>query len=78
VRLLSFHKDFLDNSSEGSITNRRVEDAWGLLDLVSENTDNWNLDKGKIIRDFYFRALGSLVVLSFPQPLNFSSVFPSL
>jgi hypothetical protein len=29
-------------------------------------------------RDFYFRALGSLVVLSFPQPLNFSSVFPSL
>jgi hypothetical protein len=30
------------------------------------------------IRDFYFRALRSLVVLSFPQPLNFSSVFPSL
>jgi hypothetical protein len=26
--------------------------------------------------DFYFRALGSLVVLSFPQPLSFSSVFP--
>jgi hypothetical protein len=31
-----------------------------------------------IRRDFYFRALGSLVVLSFPQPLSFSSVFPSL
>jgi hypothetical protein len=31
-----------------------------------------------IIWDFYFRAPGSLVVLSFPQPLNFSSVFPSL
>ena len=29
-------------------------------------------------RDFYFRALGSLVVLSFPQPLNISSVLPSL
>jgi hypothetical protein len=29
-------------------------------------------------RDIYFRALGSLVVLSFPQSLNFSSVFPSL
>jgi hypothetical protein len=27
-------------------------------------------------KDFYFRALGSLVVLSFPQPLSFSSVFP--
>jgi hypothetical protein len=27
-----------------------------------------------IFRDFYFRALGSLVVLSFPQLLSFSSV----
>jgi hypothetical protein len=26
--------------------------------------------------DFYFRALGSLVVLSFPQPLSFSLVLP--
>jgi hypothetical protein len=26
--------------------------------------------------DFYFCALGSLVVLSFPQPLSFSSVLP--
>jgi hypothetical protein len=49
VRLPSFHKDFLDNSSEGSFNNRRTEDAWGLLDLVSENTSNWDLDKGKII-----------------------------
>jgi hypothetical protein len=29
-----------------------------------------------IICDFYFRALGSLVILSFPQLLSFSSVFP--
>jgi hypothetical protein len=27
-----------------------------------------------LIRDFYFCALGSLVVLSFPQLLSFSSV----
>jgi hypothetical protein len=27
-------------------------------------------------RDFYFRAPGSLVVLSFPQLVSFSSVFP--
>jgi hypothetical protein len=27
-------------------------------------------------RDFYFRALGSLVVLSFPQLVSFFSVFP--
>jgi hypothetical protein len=49
VRLSSFHKDFLDNSSGGSFTNRRTKDAWGLLDLVSENTSNWDLDKGKIV-----------------------------
>jgi hypothetical protein len=49
VRLPSFHKDFLDNSSGGSFTNGRTEDAWRLLDLVSENTNNWDLDKGKII-----------------------------
>jgi hypothetical protein len=28
------------------------------------------------LRDFYFRALRSLVVLSFPQLVSFSSVFP--
>jgi hypothetical protein len=29
-----------------------------------------------LVWDFYFLAPGLLVVLSFPQPLNFSSVFP--
>jgi hypothetical protein len=39
----------------------------------------WLRNKTPIIkRDFYSRAPGSLFVLSFPQPLNFSSVFPSL
>jgi hypothetical protein len=57
VRLLSFHKDFLDNSSGGSFTSRRADDAWGLLDLVSENTDNWDLDKGKFITiDYVMRV----------------------
>jgi hypothetical protein len=49
VRLISFHKDFLDNSSRGSFTSRRADDACELLDLISENTNNWDLDKGKII-----------------------------
>jgi hypothetical protein len=55
VRLLSFHKNFLDNSSGGSFTGRRANDAWELLDLISKNTDNWDLDKGKMIvlRFFY-------------------------
>jgi hypothetical protein len=57
VRLLSFHKDFLDNSSGGSFTSRRADDAWGLLDLVSENTDNWDLGKGKFITiDYVMRV----------------------
>ena len=29
-------------------------------------------------RVFYFRAPGSLALLTFTQPLNFSSLFPSL
>jgi hypothetical protein len=29
-----------------------------------------------LIWDFYFRALGSLVVLSFPQPLTFPQFSP--
>jgi hypothetical protein len=33
-----------------------------------------DLIKTKNKRDFYFRALGFLVVLSFPQLLSFSSV----
>jgi hypothetical protein len=36
------------------------------------------LGRSFLQRDSYFRAPGSLVVLSFPQPFNFFSVFPSL
>ena len=42
------HKDFLDNSSGGSFAHNITEDAWDLLDKISENTDNWDLDKGNI------------------------------
>jgi hypothetical protein len=43
-----------------------------LSDLTRESRDEI------LFRDFYFRALRSLVVLSFPQLVSFSSVFPSL
>jgi hypothetical protein len=39
----------LDNSSGGSFTGRRADDAWELMDLTSENTDYWDLDKCKVI-----------------------------
>jgi hypothetical protein len=44
----SFQKDFLDNSSGGSFTHKSAEEAWALLDLISENTGNWDLDKGNV------------------------------
>jgi hypothetical protein len=46
VRFSQSHKDFLDNSSGGSFTHQSIEEAWGLLEKISENTDNWDLDKG--------------------------------
>jgi hypothetical protein len=49
ARIPSFQKDFLDNSFRGSFTHRRTEDAWVLLDLISENIGNWDLNKGNII-----------------------------
>jgi hypothetical protein len=46
VRLPQQHRNFLDNSSEGSFTNRTQKEAWDLLDTISKNTDAWDLDKG--------------------------------
>jgi hypothetical protein len=42
--------------------------------VISQTTGVKNLHITLLLyfRDFYFRALGSLVVLSFPQPLNFN------
>jgi hypothetical protein len=46
VRLPKQQKEFLDNSSGGSFTNNYEEEAWNLLETISENTGNWDLDKG--------------------------------
>jgi hypothetical protein len=48
------------------------------VDTGSKNGTNCCAQRmfGIFRRDFYFRALGFLVVLSFPQLLSFSSVFP--
>jgi hypothetical protein len=45
VRLPKQQKEFLDNSSGGSFTNN-YEEAWNLLETISENTGTWDLDKG--------------------------------
>jgi hypothetical protein len=36
----------LDNSSEGNFTHCTAKEAWELLEKISENTDNCDLDKG--------------------------------
>jgi hypothetical protein len=46
VRLPKQQKQFLDNSSRGSFTNNYEEEAWNLLETISENIGNWDLDKG--------------------------------
>jgi hypothetical protein len=43
---------------------------------MSSSMVQWYRARVLLSRDFYFRALRSLVVLSFPQLLSFSSVFP--
>ena len=47
---------------------RKLEDGWEPIIKMKFNDFE--------CRDFYFRALRSLVVLSFPQLLSFSSVLP--
>ena len=49
ARFPQSHKDVLDNSSGGSFTHNVTEDAWDLLDKISENIDNWDFDKGNIL-----------------------------
>jgi hypothetical protein len=46
VRLAECHKEFLDNSSEGSLMLRMADEAWELLDKIFENTNNSDLVKG--------------------------------
>jgi hypothetical protein len=45
VRLPQHLRDFLDESSEGSFTNRTKKEARDLLDTISKNSDAWDLDK---------------------------------
>ena len=48
-------------------------------EMMGSKYDDVDEDRRPVkFRDFYFRALGSLVVLSFPQPINFSSLLPKL
>jgi hypothetical protein len=69
-------KDFI---SKQTTFNKCVEEKFGKIDVLDSKVDSLALDVELLklkVRDFYFRTLGSLVVLSFPQLVSFSSVFP--
>jgi hypothetical protein len=58
VRLPQHHRDFLDNSSEGSFTNRTQQEARNLLDTIANNSAAWDLDKGNEPRfDFEYECV---------------------
>jgi hypothetical protein len=50
MRLPKEQKEFLGNSFRGICTNNYEEEAWNLLETISENTGNWDLDKGNKLR----------------------------
>jgi hypothetical protein len=71
MRELKMHpKELLLKDGELQIKDVQVPKGEGNLKARMEALEQ------EVFRDFYFRALRSLVVLSFPQLLSFSSVFP--
>ena len=47
ARLSGHYKDFLDASSEGSFTSKKIEFKWYLLERIQHNAENWEIDKGE-------------------------------
>jgi hypothetical protein len=75
--MVNYFELHTERAPQGKKVNS-VEETSSLSDKIDAimlmlSNDRAHVDPN---RDFYFRALGSLVVLSFPQPLNFSSVLP--
>src|SRR4051794_23323185 len=47
ARLSLHNKDLLDASCSGSFTRIKEEAKWDLLDHIQENSEGWDMDKGK-------------------------------
>jgi hypothetical protein len=47
ARLSLHNKDLLDASCSGSFTRVKEEAKWDLLDRIQENTEGWEIDKGR-------------------------------
>ena len=70
VRLPDRLKQYLDSSSGGSFTNNTAEEAWNLLEIISKNSEYWDLDKGN---EAYF-DYGYSCVESFSSSILFKNV----
>ena len=47
ARLSRHDKDLLDASSNGSFTNKKIDNEWDLIERIQRNTEDWEMDKGK-------------------------------
>jgi hypothetical protein len=65
-------QQFFNSQGSQNFNNQEFSGEFGTFDEAYYEGGNGN--QGINFRDFYFRALGSLVVLSFHQLLSFSSV----
>jgi hypothetical protein len=75
IRGFSWHKNEIKMIRRGQYSSNKFQDS--NKRKRTENKILGYLPRVLFFRDFYFHALRSLVVLSFPQLLSFSSVSPS-
>ena len=87
ARLSGHYKDFLDASSEGYFTSKKIEVKWDLLERIQHNTENWEIDKGEESGiNYEYDALSPLLkqiflislVLSLDLILKFVLIFTEL
>jgi hypothetical protein len=74
IRGSSWHKTEIKMIRRGHYSSNNFQDL--IKRKITEKKILGHLPRVLFFRDFYFHAIGSLVVLSFPKLLSFSSVFP--
>jgi hypothetical protein len=47
ARLSGYYKDYLDTCFDGSFTSKDVDTKWDLLEIIQNNIEGWDSDKGK-------------------------------
>jgi hypothetical protein len=47
ARLSGHYKDHLDACLDGSFTSKDIDTKWDLLEIIQNNIEGWDSDKGK-------------------------------